>query len=73
MGDGVDKTILLLIAANLTDEEDGVEDDASDDQREKQHAQNQHQAGAPVQYNPTDIEGYRERDQAGPKRDEKSN
>ena len=62
MSDGVKKGILTLVAANLADEEDRVEDDAGDECGEEDDAQDREGEGALVKNDPADVEGYGETD-----------
>ena len=39
MGDGVEEGVLALVAADFADEEDGVEDDAGDEERKEDDAE----------------------------------
>ena len=57
--DGVEKAVLLLVAADFAHQEDGVQDDAGDDESEEQDAQDEGNDFAPVEHDPTDIEHQR--------------
>ncbi len=52
MGDGVEEGVLALVAADLADEEDGVEDDTGDEGGEKDDAEDGEGDGALVEENP---------------------
>ena len=52
MGDGVEEGVLTLVAANLADEEDGVEDDAGDEGSEEEDAEDGEGDGALVEEEP---------------------
>jgi hypothetical protein len=52
VGDGVEEGVLALVAADLADEEDGVEDDARDQQSEEDEAENGKGDGALVKDDP---------------------
>ena len=64
VGYRVDETIVLLAAANLTHQEDGVHDHAGYNQREKDQTEKQQHAFAPTEDDPADIQSDRERHQA---------
>ena len=56
VGDGVDEGVVLFVAANLADEEGGVEDEAGDDDAEEDDAEDEQ--------NPADVQRQRGRHQA---------
>jgi hypothetical protein len=56
VGDGVEKGVLTLVAADLADQEDGVENDTSDEERKEDDAENGERDGALVEDYPADIE-----------------
>src|SRR5262245_54481722 len=64
VGDGVNEGVVLLVAADLADEEDRIEDHARDDDKEDDDAQDREHAPAPVEDDPADVQGDGERDQA---------
>jgi hypothetical protein len=70
VGDGVDEAVVLLVAADLHDQEDRVDDQPADDQR-KQH-ETGHQLAQPVlrDDDPIDVEEDRQRDEQDTQRDE---
>ena len=70
VGDGVDEGVVLFVAADFADEEDGVEDEARDDDAEEADPQHQERHLAPVEQNPTDVQSHGQPDQARPQRDE---
>ena len=52
MGDGVEEGVLALVAADLADEEDGVEDDAGDEGGEEEDAEDGEGDGALIEEEP---------------------
>src|SRR6266446_6537532 len=64
VGDRIDEAVMLLVAPDLPHQEDGVHDHAGDDEREKDQAEEQQNTFAPVENDPSDIEGNRQRHQA---------
>ena len=69
MGDGIDKAVVLFIAADFAHQEDCVQDQPRDDQHEEDDAEDQHRHLPPVKNHPDGIERHRQRDQTGPERD----
>ncbi len=61
---GVDEGVVLFVAPDLTHQEDGVEHHAGDDGDEEDDAQHDQHRAVPVEHDPADVEGDRERDQA---------
>ncbi len=55
VGDGVEEGVLTLVAADFADEEDGVEDDAGDEEREENDAEDGEGDGALVEEDPGDF------------------
>ncbi len=55
MGDGVDETIVLFAPAKLAHQEDRIHHHAGDDQGEKDDAEKQQYAFAPIQDDPSDV------------------
>ena len=71
VGDGVEEGVLTLVAADLADQEDGVEDDAGDEQAEEDEADDK-QGDAPlVEDDPGDVEGDEAADDEHPEGDGK--
>src|ERR1700724_2195356 len=70
MGDRVDETVVLLVAANFTDEKNRVEYDAGDDGAKKNHAEKNLDALAPVEDDPAAADRERHRRQANAQRAE---
>src|ERR1700678_784730 len=68
----VDEAVVLLAAAKLANQEARVHDHAGDDQRKKDDAEEQQHALAPVENDPSNIEGDRERDQGDAQANEKN-
>jgi hypothetical protein len=68
VGDGIEKTILLLISPNLADKEDGVDDKAGNQHTEENDAENERHNLAPVKNNPADIEDDRQGNKTSPER-----
>jgi hypothetical protein len=73
VGDGVEEGVLTLVAANLTDDEDGVENDAGDQDREEDDAQDEQRKVALVVDDPGDVEEDGEAGEQYAKRDEDCN
>ncbi len=63
MGDGIDEAVVLLAAAKLPHQEARVHDHTGDDQGKKDDAEKQQHSLAPVENDPSNIEGDRERHQ----------
>jgi len=64
VGNGVEEGVLTLIAADLADEEDGVEHDAGDESREEDDAKNEKGDGAlAADDDPADVERDGETDE----------
>ena len=57
VGDGVEEGVLTLVTANLTNEEDGVEHDAGDDEQKENRAKDGEGKGTLVPDDPADVEG----------------
>ena len=57
VGDGVEEGVLALVAADLADQEDGVEDDAGGEQAEEDEAEDEQGDAALVEDDPGDVEG----------------
>ena len=55
VGDGVEEGVLTLVAADLADQEDGVEDDAGDEGGEEDDAEDGEGDGALVEEEPGDL------------------
>lgn len=64
MRDGINESVVLLVASNLTYKESGIENDADDDHHEENDAKNQEGNLSPVKENPSDVQsdrqGYKE-------------
>src|ERR1035438_5739466 len=73
MGDGVDEAVMLLVAANFADQKDRIEDEAGYYGSEKNDAEKNFDALAPVEDDPAaaDREGHRRQQNA--EREEKIN
>ncbi len=72
MSDGIQKTVMALVALYLTHQKYGVQNQTCDQQQEQRNANDQQDYAAPVDDDPADVEGDRHRDQAGAKRDGKN-
>jgi hypothetical protein len=70
VGDGVEEGVLPLVAADLSDEEDGVEDDACDEGGEEDDAEDDEGEVSLVADDPVDIEGDETADEEGAEGDE---
>jgi len=64
VGDGVDEGIVLLVAPDLANEENRIDDHAGDDHQEEDRPEHHHDRLAPVQDQPADVQRDRGRDQA---------
>src|SRR6266436_6363634 len=73
MGDRVDEAVMLLVAANFTDEENRIEDEAGDDGAKKNDAKKNFDALAPVEDDPSAANRKRHRRQAHAQREEEIN
>ena len=63
MGDGVDEAVVLLVATNLADQKDGIEDEAGDDRAKKDDTEENFDALAPVEDDPAAADGEGDRGQ----------
>ncbi len=63
VGNSIDKAVVLLAAAKLTDQKAGVDDHPCDNQGKEDDAEEQQYSLAPVEDDPSDIEGNRQRHQ----------
>jgi len=70
MGDGVDKSVVLFVAADFADKEGCIENQAKDDCQKKNYPQYEERHLSPVKQNPTDIQGNCERNQTSAQCDE---
>src|ERR1700686_939545 len=73
MGDRVDETVMLLIAANFTDEKNRIEDEPGDEGAKKNDTKKHFDALAPVEDDPTAADRERHRRQANAQREEEIN
>ena len=64
MGDRIDKTVVLLVAADLANEVDRVEDQPGDDQQKEEDSKDEQRQLSPVKDDPPDIERDGQGDQA---------
>ena len=71
MRDRVDEAVVLLVATNLTHQENCVEDEASGDSPKKNDAQKNFNASAPVENDPAAADSDSNRRQANAKCQEK--
>ena len=55
MGYGIEKRIVLFAALDLADEEDGVEDEAGDDNREEDYSEDEDHDFAEIEKYPADV------------------
>src|SRR5215469_3016203 len=72
MSHGIQETIVLLVAADLTHQKDGVQHQPGDDERKKNDAQHQRHYAAPMQHNPADVKKNSQPHQATAQGNEKS-
>ena len=70
VGDGVEEAVLAVVAADLAEEEDGVEDDTGDQDAEEQDTQNVDRDACSVGGQPGDVERDGKADQADTQGDE---
>src|SRR5438552_1544387 len=56
VGDGVDKAVMLLVAANFAHQKAGVHDESGNQQREEDYAQEEQDTFPPVENNPANIQ-----------------
>src|SRR5207248_3187045 len=70
MGDRINKAVLLITAANLADQEDGVYDQTGDDQGKQNDPENELRQMPAVHYDPAHIQENSDRYQAGAQGDE---
>src|SRR6186713_2923470 len=73
MGDRIDEAILMFVAANLSNKENCIEDQPSDNCEEEDEAKHQNGNFPPVQQDPTYVQRYSESNEAGAQRDEECN
>src|ERR1700730_16541063 len=73
MGDRVDETVVLLVAANFTDEKNRIEDDAGNYGAKKNDTEKNFDALAPVEDDPAAADRERHRRQANTQREEEIN
>jgi len=71
VGDGVEEGLLTLVAADLAHEEDGVEDDAGDEDSKEDETENEHCDALLCQDDPGYVEGDQAADDEHPKGDRK--
>ena len=64
MRNGIDKAVMLLVAANFADQKNCIEDKPSRDGAKKNDAQKNSDALAPVEDNPATANRYRQSRQA---------
>ena len=72
MGNGIDKSVVLFVAADFAYQKDCIEYDADDDERKENNSQDEQRDLAPVEQDPTDIESDGKRDEARPEGDEEN-
>ena len=70
VGHGVDEGVVLLVAADLAHQEDGVEHEPVMIEQEEDDAEDREHALAPVEHDPADVERDGDRDQADAEDDE---
>src|ERR1700693_2664366 len=73
MGDRIDETVMLLVAANFADEKNRIEDEAGDDGAKKNDAKKNFDTLAPVEDDPAAANRQRHRRQANAQREEEIN
>jgi hypothetical protein len=70
VGDGVEEGVLALVTADFTKEEDGVEDDAGDEDREEKNAEEVDSKATAIVMDPGDVEDDGKDGKAHAERDE---
>jgi hypothetical protein len=73
MGDRVDEAVMLLVAANFTDEKNRIEDEAGDYGAKKNDAEKHFDALTPVEDDPAAADRERQCREANAEREEKIN
>ena len=73
MGNRVDETVVLFVAANFTDEKNRIEDEAGDNSAKKNDAKKNFDALAPVEDDPAAADRERDGRQANAQREEEIN
>src|SRR6202521_3947225 len=73
MGDRVDETVVLFVAANFTDEKNRIEDEAGDNSAKKNDAKKNFDALAPVEDDTAAADRERDGRQANAQREEEIN
>ena len=72
VGDRVDERVVLLVAADLADQKDGVEHEAGDDDQEEDQAEEGQDAFLPVDHQPADVQRDSNGDEADAENDEEN-
>src|SRR3954447_23196796 len=62
---------MLFAAADLTNQEDGIEDHARDDCGQQDDSKDEPDAGAPVEHKPAEVKEERKKNQADAERDKR--
>jgi hypothetical protein len=73
MGDRIEKCVVAFVPADFADDEDGIDDEAGDDDAKENNAEYQWNDAAPMIDNPTDIEKNGQGNETRAKRNEKGN
>src|SRR5258706_15629213 len=73
MGDRVDETVMLLVAANFTDQKNRIKDEAGDDGAKKNDAEKNFDALPPVEDDPAAADSDRQRRKADAEREKEIN
>jgi hypothetical protein len=68
---GINECIVLFVPADFTNEECRINHESEDNYNKEDDSENEKRHFAPVEYDPTDIQGYRQSDKACSQRDEK--
>ena len=61
MSDGVDETVVLLVAANFADQKTGIKNKAGGDCAKKDDAEKNFKIMLPIQNDPAETDGNRNR------------
>ena len=70
VGHGIDERLVLVVPPDFANQEDGIENDAGDDEGKHENAEEQQSGLPPADNDPADVEGERPADDARPEDDE---
>lgn len=72
VSNGVDEAVMLLVAPNLANQEERIQDKPGADRPEEDEAEENLYSFAPIENDPTKADGGRHRSEADPQRSEKN-